>query len=82
MSGNRTLLDTTQAGEPRIASQKISASTSPLTSDHLTPQIAIIMCGVQLSKSPRKTKDELKARITAAFTNLNKENVGKTCKRF
>ena len=28
------------------------------------------------------TKDELKARVTAVFTNLNKEIDGKACRRF
>ena len=28
------------------------------------------------------TKDELKARTMAAFINLNKETIGKTCRRF
>ena len=28
------------------------------------------------------TKDELKSRIMAAFTNLNKETIGKACREF
>ena len=27
-------------------------------------------------------KDELKAKITASFTNLRKESVGKACRKF
>ena len=34
------------------------------------------------NKTPRNTKDELTARITAAFNHLNKETIGKACKRF
>ena len=33
-------------------------------------------------KTPCNTKDEVKARITAAFNNLNKKTVGKNCRRF
>ena len=51
------------------------------------------MCGVRLNERPKKkkkkkkktpcnTKGELKARITAEFTNLNNETVGKVCRRF
>ena len=54
----------------------------------LTPQIAIpliIMCGVQLSENLKKlcdTKDELKERIMAAFSSLNKETIRKACRKF
>ena len=34
----------------------------------------------ETKKSP--CKDELKARIMAAFTNLSKETIEKTCRRF
>ena len=48
--------------------------------------VLIIMFEVHWSERPTKTscntKDELKARITTAFTNLNKETVGKAGKRF
>ena len=45
------------------------------------------MCGAWLSvvltnKTLDNTEDELKAGITAAFTNLNKESFGNACKRF
>ena len=59
-----------------------------LTSGRPTLQIAIpriTMCGEQLSKRLTKlcsTKDELKARITAAFIDLKKETIRKTCSRF
>ena len=48
--------------------------------------LLIVMYVMQLSERPKKTlfntRDELKARIMAAFTNLNRETAGKTCKRF
>ena len=56
-SGNRTLHHATQAGKLNVGCKKISANTSPLTSGHLTPQIAIpltIMCGAWLKKRPTK----------------------------
>ena len=41
---------------------------------------------MQLSKKTKKTlcntKDELKAKITTAFTNLNKETFGKASREF
>ena len=82
------LCHATQAGEPSLGFEKISATTSLLTFGCLTPQIAIpliIIRGAWLSKRPTKlctNKNELKARITAAFINLNKENIGKASKRF
>ena len=42
MSGNRTLRHATQAREPSLDWKKISATTSPLTSGRLTPQITIL----------------------------------------
>ena len=36
----------------------------------------------ETNKTPCHTKDELKARITATFINLNKGNIGKVCRRF
>ena len=84
-SGNRILHHATQAEEPSVSCQKISAATSPC----LTLQIAIpliTMCGALLSKGQKKTplyntKDKLKAKVMAVFTNLNKETVGKARKR-
>ena len=35
-----------------------------------------------IKKTLCTTKDELKAKITAAFTNLNKETVRKACRWF
>ena len=32
-------------------------------------------------KTPRNTKNEMKARITAAFTNLNEKTTGNACRR-
>ena len=32
--------------------------------------------------SPSNTKDELKARMLAAFTNFNKYKIGKACRNF
>ena len=36
----------------------------------------------ETNKTLCNTKDKLKARITALFTNLNKEIIGKSCRRF
>ena len=36
----------------------------------------------ETNKTPCNTKDELKAKITATFTNFNKEAVRKACRRF
>ena len=50
-SGHQTLCQSS------IGCEKISETTSPLTSGHLTPQIEIpliIMCGARLSESPTK----------------------------
>ena len=58
-SGNRTLHHATQAEETRVSSEKISATTSALTSGHLTSQNAIsliIMSRVKLSKRPMKIR--------------------------
>ncbi|CAI9715721.1 Hypothetical predicted protein [Octopus vulgaris] len=89
MSGNRTLHHATQAGEPSHGCQTISATTSPLTSGHLTRQTAAPLdyhmwdtVERETNKTCYNTKDELKARIMAAFTNLNKETVQKSCRRF
>ena len=84
-SCNRTLHHVTQAS---LSCKKISATASPLTSDRLTPQIAIpwiIMWGAvkrKTNKTPCKTYDELKARITVAINKLNKKTVGKACRSF
>ena len=56
-SGNITLHYATQTRKPRFGYQKISVTTSSITSGHLTPQIAItliIICGLQLGKRPTK----------------------------
>ena len=69
-----------------LAMRKFLWSHHPLISGHLTPQIAvslIIMCKAWLSERLLcSAKDELKARIIVAFTNLNKETIGKSCRRF
>ena len=47
--------------------------------------VLFIMYGTRLSKRPItscNTNDELKAKITAAFTNLNKETTEKASRRF
>ena len=36
----------------------------------------------EANKTLCNIKDELKARIIAPFTNLNKETIGKACKQF
>ena len=85
-AGNRTLQHAMQTRRFSVGWEKISATTSSLTSGCLTPQIAIslIMCGVWLSEKPTKLcpTARIKARIIAAFTNLNKETIGKICRRF
>ena len=82
MSCNRTLHHATKERESSLGSQKISMTTSPLTSGCLTPQIAIsliIICGMQLTE---KLKEKLKVKIIASFTNLNKETFSKACRNF
>ena len=64
----------------------ISATTPPIISGHLTPQITIsliIMYGAQLSKSPTKlhVRPKMKVRIKVEFNNLNKETIRKACRR-
>ena len=59
MSDNGTLCHATQAEEPGLCQKKISATISPLTSDRLTSQIAILfifMCEAQLSKGEEKLR--------------------------
>ena len=87
MPGNRT--HATQAGETSHGCQKISFITSGLTSGFLTPQIANPLdyymrsaVGWETKKIPCNTKNKLKARITAAFTNLKKKTIRKTYRRF
>ena len=46
------------------------------------PKITMCGWGWENNKLLYNTKDELKERITAAFTNLNKETIGKACRRF
>ncbi|XP_052821866.1 uncharacterized protein LOC128247086 [Octopus bimaculoides] len=73
-----TLHHAIQAGETSHGCQTIAETTSPLTSGHLPPQTAtaLISCSY---KSHCNTKDELRARIMAAFVNLNKEIIQKSC---
>ena len=80
MSGIRTLCQATQAGESSVCYQKISETTSPLTSSHLTPLITVPLdhymqsaVEQETNKTQCNTKDEVKARILASFMNLNKE---------
>ena len=42
----------------------------------------LVVVESETNKSPHNTKDELKARIMAVFTNLSEETVRKTCRRF
>ena len=78
----------TLAGERNLVWPKISATTFFLTPDHLILQIAtpLIFVSDTVERATMKTlcntKDELKARIMADFTNLNKENVRKACRKF
>ena len=66
--------------EPNFSCQKIPVTTLPLTSGCLSLQIAIpliIICEAWLSERPIKLcniKDELKAKIMTAFTNLNRDH--------
>ena len=84
--------DSAQCHTSRITqywqSEKFCDHITP-TSGHLIPLIVIlliIMCQAWLSERLTKlnanTKDELKAKITVVFTNLNKETVGKADRRF
>ena len=60
----------TQAEESSVGCQEISATTLPIASGRVTPQITfllIIMCGSQLSKRTTKLHAEQKARITISF---------------
>ena len=82
--GKRTLLHSTQAGEPNIDCEKISATSSLLTSGSLNLLIAIALWGTvewETNKSLCSTKDELKARMMATYTNLNQETNKKSYKR-
>ena len=63
MSGNRSRYYATQAEEPSLGCKKTSETTSPQTSDHLTPQIAIslvIIHRVQLNERATKLHATLK----------------------
>ena len=77
------LCHATQIGEPSFCFEKFSTANSHQASGCLAPQIEIpLICGALLSYKPNKTpyytKDELKGRITAAFTNSNKKTTRKT----
>ena len=80
-SQNPTPCHSKQAGEPNVGCENISATPLHLKAGHQTLQIAISLFTVwgiverETNKTPCNTKDELKARIMAAFTNLNKETV-------
>ena len=71
------------ATQPIIVWEKISAITLHQPFGHLTSQIPIpfiIVSGAvewETNKTPCNTKDELKARIMVAITNLNQETIGK-----
>ena len=41
-----------------------------------------MMVGWETHKTPCRTKVKLKARITTAFINLNKETIWKSCRKF
>ena len=74
-----------QAGEVSLGCEKISATTSPITSSYQTLQIAIsliIMCRAWLSKRPTKLCTIPEGKVMVAITNLNKEIVRKACKIF
>ena len=86
---SRTLLHATQTEEARRACQKVSATTSPLTSGHLnsSDRNSLDYYGwwtveQETNKTPFNTKYELKEKIMALFTNLNKETIGEACRRF
>ena len=58
-SDNRTQYHVTQAGEPSVGCQKISATISLQKSGHLTPQIAIlliIVCGPETGEKPMRLR--------------------------
>ena len=79
-SGSRTLRHTSQAGESSLDHQKISAMTSPQASGHWLQYPWLLCVGHDWAedKTLVHIKEKRKARITATFTNLNKETVEKT----
>ena len=87
-SGNRTFCRTTQTGEPSVGCEKILRPQHhniwvPNSQD-CNPLRCYLWGKVkwQANKIPCNNKKELKARITAEFTNLNKETVEHTWMRF
>lgn len=87
ISDNKTLQHATQLGETCHSKQKISATTSSVTSGHLTLHtsgLLITVCEAQLYKRLTKSlqRHELMAKILIALTTLNKESVRKSCKKF
>ena len=82
-SVKRDLYHATQAKETRVGCEKIFVTTSSLISGCVTPQTEMsLVMYVQrkTSKIPCNTKNELKAKITVTFSNLNKI-YEKTCWR-
>ena len=76
----------TQTKEGSIGCEEISATISPLTSGNQFPNsFGYYDSGTvkgETSKNLCNTKDELKARITAEFINLNKIIIKKAYRRF
>ena len=66
--------------KPYVGCQKISVTLNICPPNYLDKNLLDYVNGVfewETDKNLFNTKDELKARITAEFTNLNKETVGK-----
>ena len=84
----RTLRPYTQIIEPNIGCEKISSTSFypniyPSTSLHCDPLDYYVRGAVEgeTNKTLYNTKDYLKAKIMATFTNLNQENIGKGCRK-
>ena len=69
VAGNSTLTHATQARETCLCCEKISSITSTAVEQHTKKRLCI-------------TKDWLNERKMSSFTDLNKETIGKACKRF
>ena len=68
----------------KIFSNHIIPNIWPLNSPDRNPPwlLSVGVVEQETNKILRNTKDELKARITATFSNLNTETVRKAFKRF
>ena len=69
--------------KPSLGREKISATASLLTSGRVTIRCNLLdnNVWVRFNERPTKLCTTLKAKMTAAFTNSNKETAGKTYER-